>query len=188
MKYFTQTELAHGNCWQTAIACILDVDPELLPPQPEIEQLPLEVLNGWGSYHNALNGYLVKHHGLIYSEVHQPMMGAVRPVRAEHLLIGPTVRTAAHASAGRRHIHHCVVGRDGAMIWDPHPSRAGLLEVDSWGVLGPVHKGFQERVTSRSDEAHRLVLSCICPSCGLAAVRARRAEVDAAAAAKAAQQ
>lgn len=65
MKYFTQSQLApHGNCWQTAIACILEVEPDTLPPQSEIDTWPHEVLGGWGMYSNCLQGYLRKHHGL----------------------------------------------------------------------------------------------------------------------------
>jgi hypothetical protein len=184
MKPFTQSNLDPGNCWQTAIACILGVDPETLPPQHEIEGPAAEVLRGWGSYTNVLNAYLAKHHGLIYFEVQRYQFGGVRPSRPEHILCGPTVRTEAHKAAGRQQFNHCVVARNGVAVWDVHPSRAGLIGVDSWGVLGdrqPDHDaGLSER-RRREDEIYRLIWDCLCPVCGLSELRRRVAAQSAAA-------
>lgn len=124
MKEWTQSNLVPGNCWQTAVACILDVEPDALPDQVEIEV-------AGRSYHNAINAYLAKHHDLIYAPLADFEWGAIATIHPPgyHLMIGPTERTGTSGS------HHVVVGRDGVALWDPHPSRAGLLVVESWGVL-----------------------------------------------------
>jgi len=170
MKYFTQSNLRPGNCWQTAIACLLDVDPDLLPPQVEIESMgPCGVLSGWGSYTNVLNGYLGKHHGLIYSEVQAYKFGSVKPVNAGHVMCGPTVRTEALRVAGAPHVHHCVVAVDGKMIWDVHPSRVGLTEVKTWGVLGAIQEvTVNDRKRMANDVMYDLIFNqCVCPQCSL---------------------
>lgn len=106
MKEFTQTNL--------------DVDPEVLPSQAVLEAAEK-------GYHNALNAYLEHHHGLVYAELEDYAFSSV-DVRDPgfHLLIGPTVRTTPE-----RRIHHCVVGRYGEAVWDPHPTRAGLARSSS---------------------------------------------------------
>lgn len=146
MRYLTQTHLhPGGNCWQTALACILDVDPAELPDQHAIEMAK-------GSVGNALRAYLFRHHGLGYDEqTHAHLFPQLKPsTDAPHLLIGPTVRT--HETGAL----HVVVGVRGCMVWDPHPSRAGLVAVEKWGFLHPfVEKWRQtwERVP------------CVCPRC-----------------------
>src|SRR5574337_1427117 len=147
MKEFTQSDTTHGNCWQTAVACILEVDPAQLPPQVEIESWPdYGVFDGWVRYVNVLNGYLLKHHVMIYQEVQRYMFGCVKPTLPEFMLIGPTMRTEQHRAAGRSHVHHVVVQRADGSIWDVHPSRAGLLEVERWGVLGKKLPDPQEEI------------------------------------------
>jgi hypothetical protein len=172
--YWTQSNLNPGNCWQTAIACILDEDPLNLPPQDEIEAIDNRVLNGWGSYRNVLNGYLTKHYNLMYFEVQAFAFGGIKIAREDglHLLIGPTVRTANLAANGAPHIHHVVIGRNGEFVWDVHPSRAGLTRVESWGILGSLQAiTLENREYNKDDEKYNLVFSCLCPKCGLNKLR-----------------
>ena len=175
LQYFTQSSLSPGNCWQTAIACLLEVDPELLPPQHEIEAIPNAggVLGGWGSYSNVLNGYLGKHHGLIYSEIQAYQFGSVRPIMPGHTMCGPTVRTETLKKNGSYHIHHCVVGVEGKAVWDVHPSRQGLIEVKSWGILGELQPvSLADRKRFAKDPAADLVFNqCLCPKCNLDKLR-----------------
>ena len=163
MKFFTQSNLDPGNCWQTAIACILGVNPEELPPQHEIQGWPNEALDGWGGYSNVLNGYLAKHHGLMYGEVYAHHFTMVRPAYPEHILCGPTVRTPESKR------NHCVVAVNGTAVWDTHPSRAGLTEVETWGLLGPLGpkpRASMERTGMRGERGHYLVFNCLCGTCG----------------------
>lgn len=152
MREFTQTNLDPGNCWQTAIACILEVEPERLPDQVAIE-------SGKRSYMNALNAFLEAHHGLMYSEVFDYQFGGLDVKEPGwHILAGPTVRTPVSR------IHHVVVARYGATVWDPHPSRAGLVEVERWGLLAPLPdriKVFRDQRRVNGDPE----LTCQCPAC-----------------------
>lgn len=142
MKELTQTSLDPGNCWQTAVACILDVDAEELPSQVAIEA-------AGGSYNNALQAYLAKHHGKGYVAMHVPGEAYEQlRISGYHLMIGATARTPTSG------VHHVVVGLDGAMVWDPHPSRAGLTDEISWALITSRPKAWKEPRDP-----------CACPRC-----------------------
>jgi hypothetical protein len=163
MKMFTQSSISPGNCWQTAVACILEVQPELLPPQEELHALPNDVLEGHGYYANVLNGYLRKHHNLGYVTIHGYQTPAIRALKHYwHVISGPTVRTAEHG------LNHAVVGCNGMPVWDPHPSRSFLIMDDvtqlSWGVLVPARPLDEERMAN--NRGYRMVYGCLCPACG----------------------
>ena len=156
MKELTQTSLyPKGNCWQTSVACLLEIDPEAMPPQSDydwVDTLPSRERDFGPGYHNALNGYLAKHHALTYVEMHQP--STLYPLlRIEppgwHLLTGRTVRSDEYG--GQRHV---VVARFGVIVWDPHPSHAGLLDEIRWAFLVPFPPEWE---SSEND--------CVCPSC-----------------------
>lgn len=159
MKPFTQTNLEPGNCWQTCVASILEVDPAELPPQEHYDLFKLredgtcEYLPG-PSYNNILQAYLRKHHGMVYVEMHTPSeLLAYLTVRAHvfHMLTGRTVRTARN---GARHV---VVGKGGVMVWDPHPSRVGLTEDIKWAFVIPIPAEW--RVERGKPNP------CVCPAC-----------------------
>lgn len=154
MKEFTQTELyPRGNCWQTAVACILEVDPNELP-----SQFNAYVAKEDGSfslhYHNHLQAYLRKHHGLAYAELHQPQEVISKlSISGYHIITGTTVRSADYGG-----IRHAVVGLDGKVAWDPHPSRAGLLDEIQWAVLAPFPKSWERGWGGDKNP-------CVCPKC-----------------------
>ena len=158
MTRYTQSCTAPGNCWQTAVACILNVEPDTLPSQVEIEKRRL-------SYNNALNSYLYLHHGLCYSEVYDYQFTGLEVRRdwhmGHHLLVGPTERTATNGG-----INHVVVACQGEPVWDPHPSRAGLLSVERWGLLGHVQ---ERQLANRKVQLARPdccpTMRCLCPAC-----------------------
>jgi hypothetical protein len=144
-----------GNCWQFAVACILDVDPATMPAQFDhyAQNDPADHASLWHlSYGNALNAYLRKHHGLAYVEIFSPpeVFEQMRAV-GYHMLTGRTVRSAAQNDGW-----HVVVAQDGEMVWDPHPSRAGLTEVMRWAFLTPFPKTWERGFESAS---------CVCPRC-----------------------
>lgn len=148
MLEFTQTSLNPGNCWQTAVACLLETLPETLPNQNVCD------LNGNPPYYqNELRAYLRKHHGLTYVSI-QPFMLANLTVKDPgiHLMCGRTVRTASNGQ------NHIVVARQGELLWDPHPSRDGLIEVIYWAFLVPYPEEWTKTTLSPSE--------CHCPACG----------------------
>lgn len=155
MKEFTQTALAPvGNCWQTAIACLLEVDPGQLPDQATNDYKLVDGQWVGRSYNNVLQQYLRTHHGLVYLELQTPKEGlAMLAIKDPgwHIITGRTVRT------DERGIRHSVVGRYGEVAWDPHPSRAGLTDDIRWALLAPRPKEWEEH-------AHHLG-PCACPLC-----------------------
>lgn len=146
MRELTQTSFhPAGNCWQTCIACILDIDPAEMPPQEKYD---------W-NYHSTVNWYLREHHNLAYVEIHLPeeslsILQIAPP--GYHMLTGRTVRSDAQDGA-----RHVVVGQYGKMVWDPHPSRAGLLEEIRWGLLIPFPKSWRDSSLNLDP--------CECPRC-----------------------
>lgn len=176
MLEFTQSDTKHGNCWQTALACILEVEPDSLPPQVEIEQFDHDVLDGWGSYHNVINGYLRVHHELSYTRIVACSFGAVRPVMPDHIICGPSVRTEWAKGKNLLHVNHCVVGYNGEAVWDVHPSGAMLTCHDEWGLLGPFELRFNSS-PKKGREVFDLVMNCLCPKCGLDVVREKQRDL-----------
>jgi len=147
------TQSTDSNCWQTAIACLLDLDPAVMPDQTAIE-------TAGGSYLNALQAYLEKHFNLMYIELYDYQLD---PFEVKdpglHLLVGKTMRTRPDTG-----INHCVVAKKGVMIWDPHPSRAGLTQVTGWGALGKLPESI--RTWRNASRAKGLTgLACLCPYC-----------------------
>lgn len=157
MRRLIQTNLDPGNCWQTCVACLLDVDPEALPPQSEYERRIKQDDGSWHhvgpSYGNALQAYLFRHHDLAWTQLHwAPWRSLSRVVRATvpFMLCGETVRTK---ESGARHV---VISEVDGSIWDPHPSQAGLIgEVEAMFIIDcPV-----------SWRKTRETMPCECPAC-----------------------
>lgn len=160
MIEYTQTNLAPGNCWQTAVACVLDTPPETLPDQNVCDlwdKPDPEDRETWTRtspfYHNELGTYLRKHHGLAYISL-QPFMLYHLQIKPPgiHFMSGQTVRTKQSWQ------NHVVIARYGELLWDPHPSRAGLTEVVYWSFLIPYPDEWAKR-SSQQNECH-------CPACG----------------------
>jgi len=160
MIELTQTSLyPKGNCWQTAVACLLEIDPELLPSQVdsyyyEKREDGTEVKRM--NYNNPLQTYLIKHHNLAYVELHSPpetleFLQVAPP--GFHIMTGLTVRSAEYG--GERHV---VVGRYGKVAWDPHPSRAGLIGEINWAFIVPFPKSWADSWSRRTEV-------CVCPQC-----------------------
>ena len=159
MRELTQTVIGEsGNCWQTCVACILDVDPAELPDQSKIERVTGRDESGKivraGYFNNPVQAYLRDHHGMTLGHVYAHLLGAMRvtSMGGLHLAYGPTVRTP---SLGTDHV---VVAREGRTIWDPHPSRAGLVKATSWGVFTECPAEW-DLVESRKRNP------CVCPRC-----------------------
>jgi len=177
-----------GSCWQTAVACVLDLPAEALPDQHVIEMTatlrkraqdakqpnPPAYYAGHFSYMNALNAYLAKHHDLLYIQEYAWRFSALQfREPGWHLAIGPTARNA---------FLHCVVARHGEQVWDTNPSRAGLTKIESFGWLAQLPKSNDEaksyhrnedskkrdaaRWRNRTNELEASVGSlCCCPLC-----------------------
>lgn len=110
MREVTQTILhdqipgVPGNCLQAAVASLLDLDLDDVPHFIEHDDW-LQYLVDWGRE----RGYLVV---------------SRRP---------DAVRMGIAYGPSPRGVQHAVVWLDGAIAFDPHPSRAGLLSIS--GVM-----------------------------------------------------
>lgn len=99
-----------GNCLQAAVASLLDLALDEVPHFIEHDE-----------WEEQLRDFCLAH--------------GYRP-----LLRPPTTHVAYGMAWGpsERQVRHAVVWVDGAMGWDPHPSRAGLLRVTELIALEPV--------------------------------------------------
>lgn len=117
LRQVTQTIFAgdpsgrYGNCFQAAIASILELDLEQVPHFAEARDW-VSYVNAWA----ALNGWSVR-----------------RYFRTD--LEG--VDLAVADGPGPRGYHHAVAVKDGQIAWDPHPSRAGLLAIETVWAFTP---------------------------------------------------
>jgi len=108
-----------GNCFSTAIACILD-----LP----VEEVPHFCLSDdW----RGITNVWLKDYGLFYLDV-----GVPADMRAEHIFEFAGYHVIS--GQGPRGYRHSVVGRAGKIVHDPHPSGDGLLTEEEYGFLIPV--------------------------------------------------
>lgn len=91
----------YGNCLQAAIASALGLDLDAVPH-----------FGAFDDWEPAVRLWL-SGHSLDWQQ-------ADRIPAGRSIVIGPTVRSTGN---------HAVVGDDGKIVWDPHPTRTGLTEV-----------------------------------------------------------
>lgn len=105
-----------GDCWRTCIACLLEVPPNEVPHF-------LETNHWWRDTQEWLRerGYGLYEFGGLFEQV--SISGLVG---CHHIITGGSPRDPAN-------VRHSVIGLDEAVVWDPHPSRAGITgEPHSW--------------------------------------------------------
>lgn len=145
MTPITQTRLGeHGNCMPACLASILEVPIEAVPDPWAVEVSGDYWLQAW-------QRYTAVHHGLLYVEPYERLARAVRPI-GFHLINGQ----------GPRGHGHSVVGHAGETIWDPHPSRAGLVRVETFGLLVPLDPEDEQDADTL---ARRRSEGCPCTAC-----------------------
>lgn len=123
-RQITQTKFGHhqGNCFAACIACLFPVD---LADVPDFYD---EAGDQWW---HVFYGWMLGRFGI------EPSMSgqnsAVQTPGQPYLIGG----------LAERGLMHSVVGLDGVMIWDPHPTHAGLLEVHdyTWFYLAESRRG-----------------------------------------------
>lgn len=103
----------HGTCFRASLASILNLKEKQVPDFGEANEDP------------GIDTFLAKY-GLRYQEV---PIGNTAPV-GYHIITGISPRGGMHA----------VVGRDGQIVWDPHPldgTPHGLTTQEKYGLLLP---------------------------------------------------
>lgn len=118
----TQTRLGReGNCQQAVLSSIFEVPLERVPDfvheyDPWWDAMAEWILEEFGVWPLTLNAQSCRN-----SEIDWKPPGY-------HVIAGD----------GPRGYRHATVGYMGVIVWDPHPSRDGLLTEDEWTVY--VHR------------------------------------------------
>ncbi|UAK38431.1 hypothetical protein K8O93_01100 [Gordonia bronchialis] len=121
---FEHSETQSGDCWRTALACLLDLPRDEVPHVIDHED--------WWERSRA---FVAEHTDMQLLNVEPVFPIYLDPENAPQHVIGV-------GKSPRGDFNHCVVvdAISGELAWDPHPSRAGLngpiLEVSLIGVLG----------------------------------------------------
>ncbi|KKK94317.1 hypothetical protein LCGC14_2684070 [marine sediment metagenome] len=117
MKPVTQTIFSkEGNCFPACIASILEI------PLGSIPNFCVEYPSDWLV---ETNRWLGKNHGfalILIQALGEPDQLPAFATDVYHIMSGPA----------ERGLQHSVVGRNGIMVHDPHPSGAGLTKVKIW--------------------------------------------------------
>jgi len=148
---------SEGNCLITCFACILEVSLESTPTiycdykrWPESEHRLREWLGQYGLDY------------LMIDVCRSP--GDITWPKGYHILGGPGPRGCGHA----------VVGFNGMMVHDPHPSGEGLLKIEDYTfiiakMLGPTAPTESNELCEkqchkcqRVSECHREAIKCFC--------------------------
>ncbi|MCW8132656.1 MAG: hypothetical protein KIS92_20065 [Planctomycetota bacterium] len=131
-------EGAVGNCYQCCLASILELPLAKVPhfykfaPRAYTE----DMIHAWLSTQGL--GKI----GLDVAQLPSFKMGFIGdgPVpQGFCILSGPGPRTKVQPDGTEKNIKHAVVGLAGRIIHDPHPSRAGLLSIETVEFLIALH-------------------------------------------------
>ncbi len=152
MKPITQTRTGYGrgNCTEAALASILEVELATLPELWAGPHVPFDAppdMHQPTERCEALWRHLREVHSVVWCEMRFPRrlqlseVDAYTVVSAYQAVLGPAPATLEHHvmfGPNPGGVSHCVVGRMGAVVWDPNPSRAGLAAVDGLIFLVPL--------------------------------------------------
>lgn len=118
--------LTHGNCYQTTIACLLEIPPSEVPNVEVLFDMEgdlwyrvmWEFLKSKG-YEIITDSRFMVFHDKNYDISHEE-----RAKFKEELLDKPYL-VSGKSSRG---VNHICIYQNGKMVWDCHPSREGILE------------------------------------------------------------
>lgn len=117
-----------GDCFRTAIACLLDIEPELVP---HVMEDAFNEPESAETAHVRMNSYLIEHHGLYHMEF---------PLRV--VQDGPPTDVMQHVKRYNGNVHylltglsanevaHTVVCTGDRIVHDP--------SIDCSGIIGPL--------------------------------------------------
>lgn len=109
----------YGDCQRAVIASLLDL------PISEVPHFLQEAGGDANRFHHGIQDFLHAR-GYLTAECDEMPMAICcrRDQPLYHMIYGPSPRGNG--------LWHVVVGKWGAVEFDPHPSRAGLLDPDKW--------------------------------------------------------
>jgi hypothetical protein len=109
-----------ADCWPACLASLLGISIEEFPTLRDADNAH------WDEYESSVRA-LLKSRGYANIIIHNRHDLEWAP-RGWSVLVGPAERGQDHA----------VVGFDGKMVHDPHPSRAGLIRISTYEILIPI--------------------------------------------------
>jgi hypothetical protein len=101
----------YGDCQRAVIASLLDLKIDAVPHFIQISN------NDPGLFWDELQKFC-RSHGYVHITTNAPAMAWGDAGDVFHEISGPSPRGNG--------VFHAVVGKDGQIVFDPHPSRAGL--------------------------------------------------------------
>lgn len=111
------TESTKGNCMAACVASMLEIDIATVPNFAESRYSERDLIE-----------WLKQNFNLSYIEVqiNDSFKNLVKNTDVHHLIIGASPRGP---------FYHAVVGRAGEIVHDPHPSKSGLLTMNTYGFF-----------------------------------------------------
>lgn len=110
----------YGNCMQAMVASILEI------PIDEVQHFLHDGTQDGVEFNRRVNDFL-RPFNLCYLQF----------PKCQDSLDAFGIRGLVHEVSGpsRRGVEHACVAVDGTLVHDPHPSKAGLVSVDHYGVF-----------------------------------------------------
>ncbi len=106
---YTPDGIGNGDCFAACLASLLDIPLWMVPPFGQ--------MFGRSDWRIRINVWLGRMFGLMM-------------VRTEGHLVEDLPEFYIANGLGGRGVHHSVIYRAGTLAHDPHPSRAGIIEVE----------------------------------------------------------
>lgn len=116
-QQFSHTETTKGDCFRAVVANLLELDIETVPHFVQEAVGPRDFLK-------KVNSFL-KQYNLAYQLLSSTELEHTGIEGLYHMAHGTTIRD----------IRHSVCCKDMEMLFDPHPSNDGLVDIDSIGVF-----------------------------------------------------
>lgn len=111
-----------GNCFSACLASLLEI---------KIEDVPYLNEDNWIV---NTNKFLMENYNSYYMEFDVLPSNCPFKLKGYHIINGLSPR-----SEGFPRLYHAVIGKDGKMVFDPHPSKDGLQNINGYGILIPMN-------------------------------------------------
>lgn len=122
-----------GNCW---VACVASITQMTLSELKDLQREYLIYANAWYRQEDGGDDITLEERSGYVRELAK--LGWAEVYLERHGVPMFPVSTAIASGPGPRGCDHSVVYFSGKLEHDPHPDRAGLLEVESYSMLWPI--------------------------------------------------
>ena len=123
----------HGDCWRCCVAAILSLPPTKVPHFME-----LSLASDAPSMHTLTQRWLYERGYWLVQTKSKPY--AIQSW-GDNILTPPVMVSGPTVRSTRPEQQHVVVMVGGALVYDPHPSNAGLLAETDYALIVPHYPG-----------------------------------------------